>query len=128
MTTPVAAPVPATPQPQLPEDREALRRDRRARMTAGIGLCLLIPSLIAAFVAVLSSPRAGRCITYGEGCAPGAPGTWVVWAVGITLVAGLLAVSWPARRLPFAGARAWMTGLQITAHTAALLCILSHYA
>ncbi|MFC9297390.1 hypothetical protein ACFTWH_24635 [Streptomyces sp. NPDC057011] len=126
MTTPVAAPVPATPQIQ--EDREPRVRDRRARMTAGIGLGLLIPSLIATFVAVLASPRAGRCITYGEGCAHGVPGTWVLGALALTLVAGLLAVSWPARHLPFAGARAWMTGLQATAHTATLLFILSHYA
>ncbi|MFD9410511.1 hypothetical protein ACFWBN_26330 [Streptomyces sp. NPDC059989] len=126
MTTSVAGPVHVTPQ--LQEDREPRRRDRRLRVIAGIGLGLLVPSLIAAFVAVLASPGAGRCIAYGEGCAHGAPGTWVLWAVAITLVAGLLTVSWPTRHLPFAGARAWTLGLQATAHTTALLLVLSHYA
>ncbi|MFJ4779360.1 hypothetical protein [Streptomyces sp. NPDC088762] len=120
-------PTPDHAAPQI-QDREPDRRDRRLRVAAGIALGLLVPSLIAAYIALLASPRAGRCIAYAEDCAPGAPVTWVLWAVAVTTVAGLLAVCWPARRLPSPGARAWMTGLQVASHVAALLFILSHYA
>ncbi|TQK45209.1 hypothetical protein FBY35_6762 [Streptomyces sp. SLBN-118] len=45
--------------------------DRQWRRPAYLGLLTLLPTAVVAWLPVLMSESFGRCLTYGEECAPG---------------------------------------------------------
>ncbi|MER0444054.1 hypothetical protein ABR738_05650 [Streptomyces sp. Edi4] len=66
------------------------------------GLVLLVPTVVVAWIAVLSTERGTGCLMYGEQCST-VPGEALYGCFWVALVAGLLALVWPRAR--WAGAR-----------------------
>lgn len=93
----------------------------RTRRWAAVAALLFVPAAVVAGVLTLTSERAGRCLTYGEQCAPGLPGGLFAWSAGAGAVALLVAVAAPAVRVRQAALTA-----QVLAEVTALLVILSH--
>ncbi|MGW6925902.1 hypothetical protein ACWGA9_32280 [Streptomyces sp. NPDC054950] len=73
------------------------------------GLGLLLPIVVLAWMTVLSTPRGGRCLMYGEQCSA-VPGEALYGCFFGTIAAGLLALAWPRDR--WAGVRAGVVLLQ----------------
>ncbi|MFJ3233523.1 hypothetical protein [Streptomyces sp. NPDC086787] len=86
------------------------------------GLALLIPSVLAAALAALSTYRGGRCFEYG-GCHQ-VPGTLVYGSLVTAVAAGLAALLWPRRHRP--GARTCAVLLQWSAQVLLVLLILGY--
>ncbi|MEV5283501.1 hypothetical protein [Streptomyces sp. NPDC051994] len=61
------------------------------------GIVLLVPTVVIAGVAVLSTQRGSRCATYGEQCST-VPGEALYGCFGVALAAGLVALVWPRAR------------------------------
>ncbi|MFG2882906.1 hypothetical protein ACGFYV_11490 [Streptomyces sp. NPDC048297] len=83
-----------------------------ARLVTGwsvAGLVLLLPTVVVAWIAVLSTDRGTRCLMYGEQCST-VPGDALYGCFSGALAAGVLALAWPRAR--WAGARAWVVLLQ----------------
>ncbi|WP_345592587.1 hypothetical protein [Streptomyces marokkonensis] len=73
------------------------------------GLVLLLPTVLAAWLAVFASEHGGDCLMYGERCQT-VPGT-VLWACFWAAVGlGVTALAWPRTR--WTSARCWAVGLQ----------------
>jgi hypothetical protein len=73
------------------------------------GLVLLVPTVVVAWIVVLSTDRGGRCLTYGEHCST-VPGEALYGCFWGALAAGLLALVWPRAR--WTGARSGVVLLQ----------------
>ncbi|MFF4699904.1 hypothetical protein [Streptomyces chattanoogensis] len=73
------------------------------------GLVLLVPTVVVAWIAVLSTYRGSRCLTYGDQCST-VPGGALYGCFGVALAAGLLALVWPRAR--WTGARTGAVLLQ----------------
>ncbi|MGW8777068.1 hypothetical protein ACWGNM_03230 [Streptomyces sp. NPDC055796] len=105
----------STPPADAPAGRD------RSRLWSALCAGLFIPAFLAAVVVVLSSERAGRCLTYGEGCHPALPGALFVWSTGVGVVACIAALATPVRRV-----RQVALAAQLLAECTALLVILSY--
>ncbi|WP_225837227.1 hypothetical protein [Streptomyces sp. NK08204] len=86
------------------------------------GLALLLPSVLAAAIAALSTYQGTRCAEYNE--CPRIPGALVHGSLVTAVVAGLAALVWPRRR--WTGARAWTVVLQWSAQVLLVLLILGY--
>ncbi|MFF4434041.1 hypothetical protein ACFYZ4_33420 [Streptomyces sp. NPDC001513] len=96
------------------------RRDR-TRLWSALAAALFIPAALAAGVLALSSPGASRCVTYGEQCTSGLPGSLFLWSASLGAVAFAAALAAPAGRLRRAALAA-----QLLAECTGLLVILSY--
>ncbi|WP_406725821.1 hypothetical protein WJ438_15710 [Streptomyces sp. GD-15H] len=65
------------------------------------GLVLLPPTVVVAWIAVLSTERGSLCLLYGEQCS-GVPDGLAPGFFVTALVAGVLATAWPRTRWPSA--------------------------
>lgn len=90
------------PAPQLAAGRVVTR-------WSVVGLVLLVPTVVVASIAVLTSRRAGLCLTYGEHCST-VSGEALYGCFWGALAAGLLALVWP--RVRWTGARVGVVLLQ----------------
>lgn len=107
------------------DNAKLLTVDERARRSAAICLGLLLPTLVVSILLALSSPRASRCVTHGEGCSPISIDT-IGNVFHLAAVLGILAVAWPKQWLPFRYARPCLVGLQVAAQFATALMILDY--
>ncbi|GGO92905.1 hypothetical protein [Wenjunlia tyrosinilytica] len=98
----------------ITSQQELRSLDRGLRITAGVGLALIVPTVIGSAVVALTSPRAGRCLTYGEQCSQ-VSGGQIAAALVAAVVFGILAAAWPSGRLPFTAARVCAVCLQAVA-------------
>ncbi|MGP4086873.1 hypothetical protein [Streptomyces sp. KR55] len=82
------------------------------------GLLLLLPTVVLAWIAVLSTERGGRCLMYGEQCS-GIPGGVLYGFFWAAVVLGVLALLWPRTRWTpaRAGAVLLQWGAQLTLGT-----------
>ncbi|MFF7971860.1 hypothetical protein [Streptomyces sp. NPDC007905] len=86
------------------------------------GLALLIPSVLLAAIAALSTERGSRCVAYDE--CPQVPGALVYGSLAAAVVAGLAALLWPRRG--WTDGRTWAVALQWAAQVLVVLLILSY--
>jgi hypothetical protein len=89
---------------------------------AAWGLALLIPSVLAAAIAAVSTYQGSRCVEYNE--CPRVPGALVYGSLLTAVSAGLAALLWPRRRGTVA--RTWAVVLQWSAQVLLVLLILSY--
>ncbi|MFF3329131.1 hypothetical protein ACFYWX_06135 [Streptomyces sp. NPDC002888] len=89
--------------------------DRHLTGWSVAGLVLLLPTVVVAWLAVLSTERGSRCLTYGEQCST-VPGTVLYGVFYASLAAGVVALAWPRTRWTPArsGAVALQWGAQLT--------------
>ncbi|MET9660238.1 hypothetical protein [Streptomyces sp. NPDC006510] len=113
--------------PATAEQRRAdfERMDRNLRSASWIALGTLVPVFVGAGLLALSSPRASRCLTYGEECADLPTGS-VPGSFAVALVLGIAAVAWPRKWLPFTSTRGWLLGLHGAAQLMMASLILSY--
>ncbi|MFD7711576.1 hypothetical protein [Streptomyces sp. NPDC059786] len=96
-------------------DSTAGVRARLLAVGAVTGLIMLLPIVVLAWLAVLSTDRGTGCLMYGEGCSD-VPGG-LLWALFWTaLTAGVTAVVWAPDRWPAArtGTVLLQWGAQVT--------------
>ncbi|MEU9087800.1 hypothetical protein [Streptomyces sp. NPDC048357] len=113
--TPPPAPVNPNPNVNANSGRD------RTRLWSVLSAALFIPAALAAGILALSSPAASRCVTYGEQCTSGLPGSLFLWSVSVGVVAFAAALAAPAGRLRQAALAA-----QLLAECTGLLVILSY--
>ncbi|MGW1781362.1 hypothetical protein ACWCQQ_19790 [Streptomyces sp. NPDC002143] len=90
-------------------------KDRLLTGWAVAGLVSLLPTVGLAWLAVLSTERGGRCLTYGEQCST-VPGSALYGMFWLSVPAGLAALVWPRARWTYArlGAVGVQWGAQLT--------------
>lgn len=93
----------------------------RSRLWSLLSAVLFVPAALAAGALVLSSEQVSRCVTYGEQCTAGLPVWLFGWSAGLGVVALVVALAAPARRVRLAA-----LGVQLLAECAALLVVLSY--
>ncbi|WP_329411969.1 hypothetical protein OG802_18740 [Streptomyces sp. NBC_00704] len=86
------------------------------------GLVLLVPSVVMAWLAVVSTPRGGNCLMYGEECST-VPHEALEGCFWFALAVGLLALVWPRTR--WTGARTGTVLVQWGAQLTLIALILS---
>ncbi|MEU9165965.1 hypothetical protein AB0D29_37530 [Streptomyces sp. NPDC048424] len=114
-TPPAPPPAPANANASVVAGRD------RTRLRAVLSAALFVPAALAAGVLALSSQGASRCVTYGEQCTSGLPGSLFLWSVSLGVVALAAALAAPAGRLRQAALAA-----QLLAECTGLLVILSY--
>ncbi|MEU0146375.1 hypothetical protein ABZ119_10500 [Streptomyces sp. NPDC006288] len=64
----------------------------RARFRSVLSALLFVPAALVLGLLTLTSERAGRCLTYGEGCGSSLPGWLFTWSLGLGAVACVVAL------------------------------------
>ncbi|MFE5208757.1 hypothetical protein [Streptomyces sp. NPDC056600] len=105
---------------RTPSAGPAARPDR-SRSCSVLVAVLFAPAALAAGALTLTSERAARCLTYGEGCSPALPDQLFPWSLGLAATACLVALAAPVAQL-----RRGALAVQVVAECTALLAILSH--
>lgn len=93
----------------------------RTRFRSVLSALLFVPAALVLGLLTLTSERAGRCLTYGEGCGSSLPGWLFTWSLGLGAVACVVALAASAVRV-----RRIALVAQLLAEGAALMVILSH--
>ncbi|MFI6055853.1 hypothetical protein ACIBCO_37980 [Streptomyces violascens] len=109
-----------TATPLTSPDPSHAERDL-SRVWSSVSALLFLPAALVAFILTLTTERAGRCLTYGEGCAKGFPEWLFNWSLGLGVVAFIAAVAAPRLRV-----RQAALTVQVLAEATALMVILSH--
>ncbi|MFE2296235.1 hypothetical protein [Streptomyces sp. NPDC059452] len=100
------------PQPTAPD---------RTRFWSGLSAGLFVPAALLAGLLVLSSERAGRCMTYGQQCGDSLPGRLFGWSLALAALACVVALAATTVRM-----RQTAFAAQLLAEFVALTVILSH--
>lgn len=93
----------------------------RTRFRSVLAAILFLPAALVTGLLTLSTERAGRCLTYGEGCGEALPGWLFTCGLAVAVVACtvvLAALTVRVRRIAFVA--------QLLAEATALVVILSH--
>ncbi|MFC5170386.1 hypothetical protein [Streptomyces mutomycini] len=93
----------------------------RTRFRSVLAAILFVPAALVTGVLTLSSERAGRCLTYGEGCGQPLPGWLFTCGLGLAVVACTVALAASTVRV-----RRNALAAQLLAEVTALVVILSH--
>ncbi|MFD5076146.1 hypothetical protein [Streptomyces sp. NPDC058371] len=88
-------------QPVIPSTANPRPAHRALSLWAGWGLGLLVPTVVLAWIAVLSGERGTNCLMYGEECSP-VPGSLLYGCFWTALAAGVLALALPRTRSTWA--------------------------
>ncbi|MFF1453262.1 hypothetical protein ACFVYF_34785 [Streptomyces sp. NPDC058274] len=109
-------------QPVTPSTANPQPAHRALSLWAGWGLGLLVPTVVLAWIAVLSGERGSNCLMNGEQCSP-VPGSLLYGLFWGALALGVLALALPRTRPTWA--RSWAVFLQWSAQLTLGALILS---